>query len=88
MPLLSDSEEAGDVCLYCSEWLTKTLLCSCQVPSSSSTNSSPSGGKATNCGNGKAPATSGNTGGQRSRTAERPGGPEGPEKHFQRGHDH
>ena len=38
---LSDSEEAGDVCLYCSEWLSRALLCSCQVPSSS-TNSSPS----------------------------------------------
>lgn len=37
---LSDSEDA-DICVYCSEWLSKALLCSCQVPSSS-TNSSPS----------------------------------------------
>ena len=40
---LSDTEEtAGDVCLECSEWLGRALLCSCQVPSSSSANSSPS----------------------------------------------
>ena len=39
----SDTEEtAGDVCLECSEWLGRALLCSCQVPSSSSANSSPS----------------------------------------------
>ena len=39
----SDSEEtAGEVCLECSEWLGRALLCSCQVPSSSSANSSPS----------------------------------------------
>ena len=40
---LSDTEEtAGEVCLECSEWLGRALLCSCQVPSSSSANSSPS----------------------------------------------
>ena len=39
----SDTEEtAGEVCLECSEWLGRALLCSCQVPSSSSANSSPS----------------------------------------------
>ena len=37
----SDSEEI-DVCETCSEWLSKALLCSCQVPSSAS--SSPSQG--------------------------------------------
>ena len=35
----SDSEDI-DVCETCSEWLSKALLCSCQVPSSAS--SSPS----------------------------------------------
>ena len=39
----SDTEEtAGEVCLECSEWLGRALLCSCQIPSSSSANSSPS----------------------------------------------
>ena len=38
----SDSEEI-DVCETCSEWLSKALLCSCQVPSSAS--SSPSQGQ-------------------------------------------
>ena len=41
--VLSDTEEtAGEVCMECSEWLGRALLCSCQVPSSSSANSSPS----------------------------------------------
>lgn len=55
---LSDSEEGHDVCMYCSDWLTKTLLCSCQVPSSS-TNSSPSGG-----GGGQHQANFGNSNGK------------------------
>jgi len=55
---LSDSEEGHDVCMYCSDWLTKTLLCSCQVPSSS-TNSSPSGG-----GGGQQQANFGNSNGK------------------------
>ena len=38
----SDSDEI-DVCETCSEWLSKALLCSCQVPSSAS--SSPSQGQ-------------------------------------------
>ena len=38
----SDSEDI-DVCETCSEWLSKALLCSCQVPSSAS--SSPSQGQ-------------------------------------------
>ena len=41
--VVSDTEEtAQEVCLECSEWLGRALLCSCQVPSSSSANSSPS----------------------------------------------
>lgn len=38
----SDSEDI-DVCETCSEWLSKALLCSCQIPSSAS--SSPSQGQ-------------------------------------------